>query len=286
MTVKAIQQIMLGTVCKSEQQTLETLRRIKAAGYDGIELNQFMIQKTPVIVRALTKAAGMPVGKGGSFDWPALTREAGLSVVSLHVDLDGFEKDPDKAYAMARELGTDKLVLTGMYRFDYGSVDALRGLASRLNVAAAGAANAGFAFLYHNHNVEFTRVNDGDGELTAYEFLLRETDEDVLKIEFDSYWPAEAGVDVLSVMDRLGSRMKLYHINDRGSRLKKAPMTPILKSDSMELGQGNMPLDGLVNKALANGVDSIILESHRNWIDGDPLKSMELSARFLNEHVG
>ena len=34
---KAVQQIMLGTVTKNEKQTAETLRRIKAAGYDGIE---------------------------------------------------------------------------------------------------------------------------------------------------------------------------------------------------------------------------------------------------------
>ena len=34
---KAVQQIMLGTVTKNEKQTAETLRRIKAAGYGGIE---------------------------------------------------------------------------------------------------------------------------------------------------------------------------------------------------------------------------------------------------------
>ena len=34
---KAVQQIMLGTVTKNEKQTAETLRRIRAAGYDGTE---------------------------------------------------------------------------------------------------------------------------------------------------------------------------------------------------------------------------------------------------------
>ena len=43
---KAVQQIMLGTVTKNEKQTAETLRRIKAAGYDGIELNGFMVKPT------------------------------------------------------------------------------------------------------------------------------------------------------------------------------------------------------------------------------------------------
>ena len=41
---KAVQQIMLGTVTKNEKQTAETLRRIRAAGYDGIELNGFMVK--------------------------------------------------------------------------------------------------------------------------------------------------------------------------------------------------------------------------------------------------
>ena len=40
---KAVQQIMLGTVTKNESQARETLRRIRSAGYDGLELNRFMI---------------------------------------------------------------------------------------------------------------------------------------------------------------------------------------------------------------------------------------------------
>lgn len=37
--------------------------------------------------------------------------------------------------------------------------------------------------------------------------------------EFDSYWVAEAGCDVSGLMNFLGKRMKLYHINDRGTRV-------------------------------------------------------------------
>ena len=86
---------MLGTVCKTEAQTKETLRCIKQAGYDGIELNGFMIRPTPFIVRMLTKFAGMPVGKGGNYHWKELLKEAGLHAVSLHEDLGSVRKDPD-----------------------------------------------------------------------------------------------------------------------------------------------------------------------------------------------
>ena len=80
--------------------------------------------------------------------------------------------------------------------------------------------------------------------------------------------------------------MKLWHINDRGSRVQGASVTPILKTDSMELGTGNMDLDSLMEQALQVGVDAVILESHRNWIDGSPVKSAQVSAQFLNRILG
>lgn len=73
----------------------------------------------------------------------------------------------------------------------------------------------------------------------------------------------EAGVDALALMKKLDTRMKLYHINDRGTRLLKPAMTPILKSDSMELGCGNMSLDAFIAQAKNVNVDAVILESHK-----------------------
>ena len=93
MPTKAVQQFMLGTVLSNENEARQTLAAMKAAGYDGIELCGFMIHPIGFMVRLLTKAAGMPVGKGGNLDWHALVKEAGLQVVSLHTDLGSLERD-------------------------------------------------------------------------------------------------------------------------------------------------------------------------------------------------
>ena len=85
MTKKAVQQIMLGTVTKNEKQALETLKKIKEAGYDGIELNGFMIRPSSFMVRILTKAAGMPVGKGGNFEWKELMQQSKLECAKPEV---------------------------------------------------------------------------------------------------------------------------------------------------------------------------------------------------------
>ncbi len=282
MAVKAVQQFMLGTVMNSEKQAGETLAAIKAAGYDGIELCGFMIRPTGLMVRLLTRAAGMPTGNGGKLDWPGLVQESGLKVVSVHEDLGGVERDPQAVLAEAETYGTDKIVITGMYRFDYGDEGQVRDLARRLNRAGETLAQGGVRLLYHNHNCELRRVS---GDRRAYDILLEETDPAAVNFEFDSYWMAEGGADPLALMKRLGGRMKLWHINDRGTRISGPAMTPILKTDSMELGYGNLDLDALTAQALQNGVEAVILESHRNWVDKSPVKSLQLSVEYLNRHV-
>lgn len=274
-----VQQIMLGSVTANESQARETLKRIKAAGYDGLELNRFMIHPSSLMVRLMTRAAGMPTGNGGKLDWHALLKESGLSVASFHADLGSLEREAAAVMEEAESFQTDKIVITGMYRFDYSDEKTVRDLAQRLNKAGEALKNAGKSLLYHNHNVELLTVGSGQ---RAYDILLSDTDPELVNFEFDSYWFTDGGADAKAWMRKLGGRMKLWHINDRGSRQTGPAMTPILKADSMELGTGNMDLDGLWSAAAENGVTDIVLESHKNWVDKDPVKSLELSARWLN----
>ena len=282
MARKAVQQFMLGSVLKKEASVRETLAAIKAAGYDSIELCGFMLHPMGFLIRMLTKAAGMPVGSGGNLDWEKLVKESGLNVVSVHQDLGSIQRDAKAVAEEAKRFGTDTVVITGMYRFDYGSEEAVRELAQRLNAAGKALGSQGIRLLYHNHNCELRKVN---ADKCAYDILLEETDPDYVNFEFDSYWFTEGGADAKLWMRRLGNRMKLWHINDRGTRMTGPAMTPILKTDSMELGTGNMDLLGLWEIAKENGVEAVILESHRNWVENSPVKSLELSAKWLHAHI-
>lgn len=278
---KAVQQFMLGSVLKNESSVRETLSAMKNAGYDSIELCGFMLHPMGFAIRMLTKAAGMPVGSGGNLDWEKLIKESGLKVVSLHQDLGSIERDAKAVADEAKKFGTDKVIITGMYRFNYGDEETIHELCRRLNAAGKALKAEGIELLYHNHNCELRRVNETQ---CAYDLLLSETEAEYVNFEFDSYWFTEGGADCKKWMKRLGSRMKLWHINDRGTRMTGSAVTPILKTDSMELGTGNMDLEGLAAIAKENGIDAVILESHRNWIDNSPVKSLELSSKWLNAH--
>lgn len=279
--VRSVQQIMIGSLCTSYDNALLTLKNIKASGYDGIELNDFMIQKTALVVKLLTQAAGMPVGNGGSLDWHALIQESGLQVTGLHSNLGSIQADPKAVADLAKSYGTDTVIITGMYRFDYSSQEAVAQLAQQLNEAGRSLAEEGIRLLYHNHNCELQKI---DGSQTAYEYLIDHTDPAYVNFEFDSYWMADGGADVAALMEKLGSRMKMWHVNDRGHVGAGPYMTPILTQDATELGRGNMDLEGLYEIAASHGVETIVLETHRNWVNGDPIQSIQDSGRYIQEH--
>lgn len=83
---------MIGSKCSSYENALAALKAVKASGYDGIELNEFMVKPTPALVRLLTKFAGMPTGNSGKLDWHRLIKESGLKVISLHSYLNSIEE--------------------------------------------------------------------------------------------------------------------------------------------------------------------------------------------------
>lgn len=277
MPIKAVQQFQIRTVIRTEKEAIATLNKMKAAGFEGIELCSFMIKKMSWKIRLLTRLAGMPMGNSGHLDWNKIIKETGLRVVSIHQDLGSVIRNTEEVVAEVKVFQTPYVVITGMHRFDYSDADAVTQLAQQLNEAGEKLLASGIHLLYHNHNCELRRVNK---DMTAFELLIELTDQRFVNFELDSYWLAEAGANPLEFMKRLGNRMKLYHINDRGSRVE-GKKSSILTSDSMELGTGNMDLESLIAQALKVEVDGIVLETHRNWIHKSPIASFEMSGAYL-----
>lgn len=277
---RALQQFAIRSAMKNEKRAAEVLAEAAAAGYEGIEICGFLTRKIPLIVRGFAAMAGMPIGACCKLDWHRLISDSGLAVVSVHEDLGTISSKPDFVAGEAESFGTDTVVITGMFKFDYGDASAVERLADDLNAAGRLMKDRGMRLLYHNHNCELCRTDRG----RAFDIIIERTDPELVNFEFDSYWIAEAGADPRVWMDRLGRRMKLWHINDRGFRAA-GKTASIRKSDGMELGFGNMPLAEMAAKAASFGTEAAVLENHANWIDNDPVRSMLISAAFMNENI-
>ena len=279
MTRTAIQQFQLRKHFSSQGHAQETLRAIEEMGFDGIELNGFMIRKLPWTIRLLTQMAGMGIGASGNLNWEQLLSGTSLKVVALHENLGHILENPRDIVAEAKVLGTKNIVITGMRKFDYSDEKAVLELANQLNTAGHQLAEQGLSLSYHNHNCEFQKVNEVQ---TAFDLLLEKTDEKWLNFEVDAFWAVEAGVDIIQLLKKVGHRQSFLHLTDRGCR-PKGKIGSILKSDCLELGTGNMNLNGILHQSKQNRVDSLIIETHRNWINQSALDSARLSIEYLNK---
>ncbi len=142
-----------------------------------------MIHPTPFAVKLMTNAAGMPVGNGGKLDWKRLINQAGMRVPSIHQYLGSIEENLDAAICEAEDFRAKYITMTGMYRFDYFDENLVKQLAERLNKAGETLSKGGIMLLYHNHNIEFSRLKFGT---TPYKILMEETDPQYVNFEFDS----------------------------------------------------------------------------------------------------
>ncbi len=86
----------------------------------------------------------------------------------------------------------------------------LDALAEKLNRVGREYRDLGLTFGYHNHHVEFMRV---DG-VVPYDYLMSNTDPSLVKIELDVGWLATAGMDPVAYVRRHAGRVIACHLKD------------------------------------------------------------------------
>src|SRR5699024_12446190 len=96
---------------------------------------------------------------------------------------------------------------------------------------------------------------------------------------------AAVGANPLPILRRAIDRVTLLHLTDRGFRPGGRGLTPTRQAGPVERGHGLLDLVGLLDQARAARTAAVVVETHRNWIDNDPLASLRLSADFLHTHL-
>src|SRR5262245_10804046 len=91
----------------------------------------------------------------------------------------------------------------------------LDALAEKLNRVGREYRERGLTFGYHNHHIEFVPV---DG-VVPYDYLMSNTDPNLVKIELDIGWLATAGVDPVTYLRRHSGRVIACHLKDYDPRV-------------------------------------------------------------------
>ncbi|MFO7934829.1 MAG: sugar phosphate isomerase/epimerase [Bacteroidales bacterium] len=68
----------------------------------------------------------------------------------------------------------------------------------------------GLRFALHNHYQEFRKLDDR----VIYDYILEQTDPDLVTMEIDLYWAYKGGADITTYFEKYPGRFELVHVKD------------------------------------------------------------------------
>jgi len=105
---------------------------------------------------------------------------------------------------------------------------------------------AGIQFVWHNHNFEFVPING----ITAYDYIMTNTNKDEVKSELDLGWASVAGHDPVEIFKKYPGRIPLWHVKD----MNKATKEPV------EIGQGFIDFKRIFDNRKISGMKHFFIE--------------------------
>src|SRR5580704_9664014 len=230
----------------------ESMQRLKRIGYPAVEL--------------------IPSDKVSDKEMATICRDAGVTIAAAYVPGKTLLEDPKAIVEKLQTVGTK----FGAYAFpggvDLSSSDQVNRLADQLQNAAAVLAGSDLILAYHNHAMEFSRL---DEEL-VYDILHKRAPS--LSFEFDTYWAQFGGVSPERWIQKLGSKLVSLHMKDYGIPAKHDD-PPFMA----EVGHGNLDFPVLVAEAEKVGCQWFVVE--QDFTPGNPFDSLEKSFRYVKEKL-
>jgi sugar phosphate isomerase/epimerase len=145
-----------------------------------------------------------------------------------------------------------------MQMMNHLSADDFKRMATMANEIGESAKKRGLELAYHNHNVEFRKLQDGK---TGYEILLKETDPALVKLEVDAGWVAAGGADPAALIEANAERVKLIHFKDFSTVTPPInELGPAAGEHIVDLGTGVAPLKAAYEAARKAGTEYFIAD--------------------------
>ncbi len=240
---------------KSGQDVQSSMKKLRKIGFDFIELGS---------VPGLDDVELAKILKG-----------EGLKASGYAGDSRLIVEEPGKVIASMDALGVSHVMYAWPHTMPKDAA-AWKSLAKLLDKAGAVYAKAGKTLLYHNHSVEFEKL---DGKL-ALDILFDESDPKLLQAEIDTYWIHHGGGDPAAWCRKLKGRLPFLHLKDYGIvNSEGALMQPRI----FEVGRGNLDWEGILAAAKESGCKCFIIE--QDTCPGCPFDSLKISFDYISPMI-
>ena len=237
-----------------------TLTRIAGMGYEEAETYGFDPARLGYY--------GLPAK-----DFAERLRARKMTTPSGHYDLNQFaatsvddlKRYVDRCIEGARVLG-QAYITWPLLPEGFRTIDKIKIIAERLNIAGAQIKKAGLELAYHNHDFEFVDQNGQKG----YDIILKETDPALVKLQMDLYWMAHANQSPNDWFKRAPGRFVMWHVKDMHK----------VSRDYTELGNGSIDYTKIWPDTSLAGMKHFFVEQGGNFTH-DPMRSVADSAEYV-----
>ena len=234
---------------KDEKGIRETLRKVKALGFDTVQLSG--------------------LGPIDPAELASLIDELGLKVCVTHVDFHRLRDDLSQVIREHKLYRCPSIGLSIMPEEYRKSIEGVRKFLMEIAPVAHEIKQAGLQFVYHNHNFEFCRFDDR----TVMDVLIEESDPEEFHFLPDIYWLQLGGKDPARMIKKLSGRIEAVHFKD----LTVDGFTPAFA----ECGKGSLDLKSCWQACEEAGVRYVLIEQDR--CKGDPFESLSISYDYLKK---
>jgi sugar phosphate isomerase/epimerase len=247
----------------AERGAFDVWKQLSDIGFSVVEVSQV----------ALTPETRDEIAKAND--------EFGMSVAAISAGMgdtggggnDSLRESFDKVVADARALGTNRVRIGMMPMQALASTESLLAFVKDTNEMARRMADEGIILSYHNHHIEFARV-DGRHILD----LIRAEAPD-LKFELDVHWIQRGGMDPVTVLKRYAGVVDLVHLKDYRIAIPPAEAFDALAAGDREtwsqhwsnivqfaeVGRGNLDFAGVVEAGIDGGAEYLLIEQDNQY---------------------
>jgi sugar phosphate isomerase/epimerase len=258
--------VQLYTVRDAMKQDFSgTIAKVAAIGYKEVEFAGYF-DHSPADVRAI------------------LDRN-GLTAPSSHVGYDVVQNRWPETISAAQIIGETYIVCPSVDAKVLKSPDGWKQVTDLFNKAGAISKKEGIQFAYHNHTGEFQPDPNLGGKL-PYDFLLENTDPNLVKMEMDICWISVTGQDPVSYFSRFSGRFPLVHVKDFRSMPAPSPDKKVMrpndafeKNEMTEAGSGVIDWKRIFSHSDEAGIKHYFVEHDK---PADAFASLAASYKYLS----
>ena len=213
-----------------------------------------------------TEIEGGARSAGSPKEFLTYCNEIGITPIASGSSLDPLLKESQRYFDEHNELKMKYLVCywpwLGGGPF---MLDDCKKSAEMLNELGSKAKVNGLQLLWHNHDKEFHKMEEG----LPFDYLMENTDPDLVGCEMDIYWVKKGGGDPLKTLKKYKGRIPILHVKD---------MAPGEKQDFICPGSGIIDFAPIFKEANKQGIEHYIVERDN---EPDGIGCLKSSGEFL-----